>query len=131
VRKALQKEKELNELKSRFVTTASHEFRTPLSTVLSSASLIGKYKTAEDDEKRQKHVDRIKSTVSNLTVILNDFLSISRIEEGKIANVPVLFDFPGLAIEVKDEMQDYLKPGQQIHFEHQGQEKIVMLDKQL
>ena len=88
IRKALQKEKELHELKCRFVTIASHEFRTPLSTVLSSASLIGKYKTTEDDDKRQKHVDRIKSAVSNLTSILNDFLSISRIEEGKIYNVP-------------------------------------------
>lgn len=131
VRKALQKEKELNELKSRFVTTASHEFRTPLSTVLSSASLISKYKTTEDDEKRQKHVDRIKSAVSNLTVILNDFLSISRIEEGKTSNLPVLFDFPALALEVKDEMQDYLKHGQQIIFAHEGEAKQVMLDKQL
>ncbi len=131
VRKALQKEKELNELKSRFVTTASHEFRTPLSTVLSSASLIGKYINTEDDEKRQKHVDRIKSAVSNLTVILNDFLSISRIEEGRVSNLPVLFDFAALAVEVKDEMQDYLKQGQQIIFEHEGEERLVMLDKQL
>lgn len=131
VRKALQKEKELNELKSRFVTTASHEFRTPLSTVLSSASLIGRYQSAEDDDKRQKHVERIKSAVSNLTLILNDFLSMSRIEEGKIYNVPVAFDLPALAVEVKEEMQGYLKAGQRIEFQHRGEESDVVLDKQL
>ncbi|WP_017730898.1 hybrid sensor histidine kinase/response regulator [Nafulsella turpanensis] len=131
VRKALQKEKELNELKSRFVTTASHEFRTPLSTVLSSASLISRYHSAEDDEKRQKHVERIKSAVNNLTLILNDFLSISRIEEGKIYNVPVSFDLPALATEVKDEMQGYLKARQKIDFQHSGKETVVVLDKQL
>ena len=131
VRKALQKEKELNELKSRFVTTASHEFRTPLSTVLSSASLIGRYTTTEEDSKRQKHVERIKSSVSNLTVILNDFLSISRIEEGKIYNIPVTFDLRALANEVIDEMQGYLKHGQKIIFQHAGDQTVVSLDKQL
>lgn len=131
VRKALQKEKELNELKSRFVTIASHEFRTPLSTVLSSASLISRYTTREEDAKRQKHVERIKSAVSNLTVILNDFLSISRIEEGKIYNVPVSFHLPALVAEVKDEMQGYVKQGQKIEYQHSGDESEITLDKQL
>lgn len=131
VRKALQKEKELNELKSRFVTIASHEFRTPLSTVLSSASLISKYKSSEDDDKRIKHVERIKSAVSNLTGILNDFLSISRIEEGKIYNVPTTFPLEPFTREVVDEMQGMLKPGQQINYRHSGSEKEVFLDKQL
>ncbi|AHM62970.1 PAS/PAC sensor signal transduction histidine kinase [Flammeovirgaceae bacterium 311] len=131
VRNALKKEKELHELKSRFVTIASHEFRTPLSTVLSSVSLIGKYTSAEDDDKRQKHVDRIKSAVSNLTNILNDFLSISRIEEGKIYNVPATFNLFNLATEVTDELQGFLKRGQKIHHSHSGDSKTVHLDKQL
>jgi len=130
IRKALQKEKELHELKSRFVTIASHEFRTPLSTVLSSASLIGKYKTTEDDEKRQKHVERIKSAVSNLTTILNDFLSISRIEEGKIYNVPTTFNLKEFTAEIVDEMQGLVKIGQKINYSHTGG-KTVTLDKQL
>jgi signal transduction histidine kinase len=131
VRKALQKERELNELKSRFVTIASHEFRTPLSTVLSSASLIGKYKLSEEDDKRQKHVDRIKSAVSNLTTILNDFLSISRIEEGKIYNVPSTFDLVALITEIREELQGFLKAGQKIEYQHSGSETEVYLDKQL
>ena len=80
---ALAKEKELNELKSRFLSMASHEFRTPLTTILSSASLITAYPEKEQQEKRIKHVERIQSAVNNLNDILSDFLSLSRIEEGK------------------------------------------------
>ena len=71
---ALDKERELNELKSRFVSMASHEFRTPLSTILSSTSLISRYKREDQDKNRQKHIERIKASVANLTGILNDFL---------------------------------------------------------
>lgn len=131
IKKALQKEKELNELKSRFVTIASHEFRTPLSTVLSSASLIGKYKLTEEDDKRQRHVNRIKSAVSNLTTILNDFLSLSRIEEGMVYNVPGPLALTPFVADIVEEMQDYLKAGQQIHYRSQGASAPVMLDKQL
>ncbi|MDX5346355.1 MAG: response regulator [Hymenobacteraceae bacterium] len=131
LRKALEKEKELHELKSRFVTIASHEFRTPLSTVLSSASLISKYHTEADDDKRQKHVERIKSAVSNLTNILNDFLSISRMEEGKIYNVPTPIELEDFAKCVIEEMQGFLKPGQKINYQHAGSATTVNLDKQL
>jgi signal transduction histidine kinase len=131
IKKALQNEKALNELKSRFVTIASHEFRTPLSTVLSSASLIGKYKQTEEDEKRQKHVNRIKSAVSNLTTILNDFLSLSRIEEGKVYNVPTTFELVSFVADIVEDMQGYIKVGQQIHYHHQGAAGPVTLDKQL
>lgn len=131
IQKALQKERELNELKSRFVTIASHEFRTPLSTVLSSASLLSKYKTEQEDEKRQKHVDRIKSAVSNLTTILNDFLSISRIEEGRIYNVPSTFHLEPFTHETVEEMNGYLKKGQHIAYHHSGSRDTVTIDKQL
>ncbi|GGK85396.1 ATP-binding protein [Rufibacter glacialis] len=131
IEKALQKEKELNELKSRFVTTASHEFRTPLSTVLSSASIISRYKTTEEDDKRLKHVERIKSAVQNLTVILNDFLSMSRIEEGKVYNIPSRFNLVGFTKEVVEDMQALVKEGQRIKFQHRGSEEFVQLDKQL
>ncbi|MFN0083668.1 MAG: PAS domain S-box protein [Ferruginibacter sp.] len=78
--KSLAKEKDLSELKSRFVSMASHEFRTPLSTVLSSSYLIEKYTSEDDQPKREKHLQRIVSSVNMLTDILNDFLSFGKIE---------------------------------------------------
>src|SRR5690606_15828995 len=83
-RKALGRERELNDLKSKFVSIASHEFRTPLSTVLSSAALIEQYVHRQESDKVIKHVHRIKSSVNHLTSILNDFLSLGKLEEGKI-----------------------------------------------
>jgi signal transduction histidine kinase len=131
ISKALQKERELNELKSRFVTMASHEFRTPLSTILSSVSLISKYKEAEEQDKRDKHIERIKSSVHNLTGILNDFLSLSQLEEGKAQNKPVLFNFENFTAGVVEELKALLKKEQVIIHEHEGRNEDVCLDKQL
>lgn len=111
---ALAKEKELSELKSRFVSMASHEFRTPLSTIMSSASLISKYTEEAQNEKRQKHVNRIKSAVINLTGILNDFLSLSKIEEGKIEIGNTDVNLNELCNLVVDEVKGLLKNGQKI-----------------
>ena len=89
LRKALEREMELNELKSNFVSMASHEFRTPLSTILSSAYLIEKYTTSGDQPKRERHLQPVLiPSVNMLTDILNDFLSVGKIEEGKI-QVPI------------------------------------------
>ena len=131
VKEALSKERDLSELKSRFVTMASHEFRTPLSTILSSVSLISRYNDLNDEEKRLKHVHRIKSSVLNLTNILNDFLSLSRLEEGKVMNNPVEFSITELAGEVIDEMNGILKEGQTIVYNHSGNLPKVFLDKNL
>jgi PAS domain S-box-containing protein len=131
VRKALEKEMELSELKSRFVSTASHEFRTPLATILSSVSLIGKYNNPEDEEKRRKHIDRIKSSVNNLRDILNDFLSVDKLEAGKVYNEPLQFNLKELLQEIADEVHPLLKLGQTLNYSHKGQEENVFLDKML
>jgi PAS domain S-box-containing protein len=112
--KALERERELNELKTKFVSIASHEFRTPLSTVLSSASLVQQYKNKGDLDKVDKHVQRIKTSVNHLTMILNDFLSLGKLEEGKVeVNVETIYvkEFFG---EIIEEVNSMLKEGQKI-----------------
>ncbi len=127
---ALVNEKELNDMKSRFVTMASHEFRTPLSTILSSVSLIGKYTTTDDDEKRQKHVQRVKSAVTNMTLILNDFLSAEKLEEGKTFVRKEDANLKQIANEVISEINGILKPGQKVDYKHVGNTQ-AQLDKQM
>jgi PAS domain S-box-containing protein len=127
---ALKKEKELNELKSRFVSMASHEFRTPLSTILSSAFLITKYPFSEEQSKRDKHIQRIVSSVNTLNGILNDFLSVGKIEEGRMQLRFEPFDIAALIKGLVSEMQSIAKKDQQIYFQHQGG-KLVYLDPSL
>lgn len=120
----------LSDLKSRFVSMASHEFRTPLSTVLSSAFLISQYSGAEDQSKREKHVQRIVSSVNMLTNILNDFLSVGKIEEGKIQVRSTDFDIRQNIQNLIGELGGILKKGQQITYRHQGR-TTVRLDPEL
>jgi signal transduction histidine kinase len=129
--KALAKERELNTMKSRFVTTASHEFRTPLSTIVSSASLISKYKGGEDEDKRARHVSRIKSAVSNLTSILDDFLSISKLEEGHVSIHPACLDVVQFSEEIVEEMSTIARENQPIHYQHRSAHREVTADPQM
>lgn len=128
--KALSKEKELGDLKSRFVSMASHEFRTPLSTILSSASLLAKYTESGEQEKRDKHIDRIKSSVNNLTGILNEFLSIGRIEDGRILVKFTHFNVKEFINRIISETSGIIKKSQQVKYEHTGTE-MVWLDDSL
>lgn len=127
---ALEKEKELNELKSRFVSMASHEFRTPLSTILSSAYLVTKYTNTEDQPKRDKHIQRVVSSVNMLTDILNDFLSVGKMEEGKIQVRYSEFDVKELVTQLVAEMQTTIKNGQKLIYNHTGN-KMIWLDSSL
>ena len=111
---ALEREKELNEMKSRFVSMASHEFRTPLSAILSSISLIDHYKTFEQDEKRHKHVERIKSSVRNLTDILDEFLSLEKLEQGRVEVRNVDFHLDEFIRDIIEEMDGMLKKKNQV-----------------
>jgi len=131
VQKALEQEQKLGQLKSKFVTLASHEFRTPLATISSSASLIGKYTSTELQPKRDKHINRIQSSVKHLTNILNDFLSLGKLEEGQVKNTPAIFSVCELCSEISEEIEGQLKDGQKIRHSHGGAEEEVLLDKKL
>lgn len=128
---ALTNEKQLGQLKSRFVSMASHEFRTPLSAIKLSGSLIEKYAGLSDMVNVSKHVSRIKSAVSNLTNILNDFLSLEKLESGKVTINPEEFDLFKFSEEIRDEMQMVARQGQQIVYQHTGTTSNVILDANL
>ena len=127
---ALDKEKQLNEIKSRFVSMASHEFRTPLSTVLSSASLLSTYVEKADYEKCNRHIDKIKSAVKHLNDILEDFLSLGKLDEGKVTANLSEFDLNEFIHESIDEMKGLLKTGQAFDSNYKG-ESMVTSDKKL
>lgn len=128
--KALTTERELGELKSRFVSMASHEFRTPLSAILTSADLLNKYTTGEQQEKRTRHIQRIKASVNHLNDILEEFLSVGKLEEGKIEASYSLFDLNELVNNIAADVQGILKEGQTIQIEQDCPAK-VWLDKSL
>jgi len=112
--RALAAEQELGELKSRFVSMASHEFRTPLTAVLTSATLIEKYPGTDQQDKRQKHLQRIRASVRHLNDILEEFLSVGRIEEGRIEAKPVRLLLDTLLTETIQDVQGLLKTGQTV-----------------
>lgn len=130
IRGMLEREKELGELKSRFVSMASHEFRTPLGGILSSASLISKYTTTEDQPKREKHVLTIKKLVKNLTNILNDFLSLDKLEQGKVYSASVQFDLNKLISELSEDMLETSDKNLTINYPKQAEISIIQ-DKEM
>ncbi|HCX56108.1 MULTISPECIES: PAS domain-containing sensor histidine kinase [Sphingobacterium] len=132
VSKSLEKEIELNQLKSRFVSMASHEFRTPLSSVQLSASLIEKYSERPDDKANIiKHTNKIKSAVQLLTSILNDFLSLEKLEAGIVVMNKQYINLVELAEEITEEMQMICKKNQHIVYQHTGEIGHFTLDPNL
>lgn len=116
IKAALQKEKELSELKTKFLSLVSHEFKTPLSGILTSVVLAGKYKLETQQEKREKHLNTIKSKVHYLDNILNDFLSIERLESGRVNYKFSTFSLSKLVNEVVYNANVTLKSGQNIQY---------------
>lgn len=127
----LKKEQELSELKSRFISMASHEFRTPLSAILSSAILIEKLNKPGNEEKRLNHVSKIRSNVKDLVLILNDFLSLSKLQEGKVLVQPSSFDLIDFSKSVIEEIEGIKKNGQTITLKHQQPKIDIHLDSKL
>lgn len=126
---ALVKEKELNELKTRFLSLVSHEFKTPLSSILTSSTLLSKYTETEQQEKRDKHVNTIKTKVRQLNTILNDFLSVERLELGKVNYSIEEFPLSRLVNEVVYDANMLLKTGQNIRYPDNIDEVLITFDE--
>jgi len=131
VSQSLQKEKDLNQLKSQFVSMASHEFRTPLGSMQLSASLINKYADKNDIQGIHKHTLKIKNSVELLTNILNDFLSLDRLEGGNIEAHFKDLNLVKFSEEIIEEMQPMAKQNQNIVYQHTGNKGMVHLDPHL
>ena len=131
IKNALQKEKELNELKTKFLSLVSHEFKTPLSGILTSVMLAGKYQTTEQQEKREKHFNTIRNKVHYLDNILNDFLSIERLESGKVNYKFTEFSLSKLINEVVYNANVTLKSGQEINYPQNMEDVMLRQDEKI
>lgn len=128
---ALEKEKQLNRMKSRFVSMASHEFRTPLSSMQLSAVLIEKYLQTSDNIQILKHHHKIKNAIASLNSILNDFLSLEKLDTGIVKPHFDSFDIVKFSEELTEEMQLITKEDQIIIYQHTGSESDLNLDQNL
>lgn len=124
IKQALAAEIELNKLKSNFVTLASHEFRTPLTTILSSTFLVDNYSLGENKEKIARHISRIKASVNLLISILDEFLSLTKIEEGRIEPKLELINIRERIESLCGNFKTLARPGQKIVYKHTGEEQI-------
>lgn len=131
LKEALSKEIELNELKTKFLSMVSHEFKTPLSAILTSATLVGKYKATENQEKRAKHLNTIIREVKHLNTILNDFLSIERLEKGKEIYNLTNFSLSKVINEVVYNANMMLKSGQKINYPQNVDDITVCQDEKI
>ncbi|MBD2122243.1 ATP-binding protein [Trichocoleus sp. FACHB-262] len=130
IRKALTKEKELSELKSRFINTASHEFRTPLTTILASAEGLEHYSHKWSDEKKLTYLHRIQSTVHHLNGLLNDVLLIGKSTAGKLEYQPTPLDLEKFCYELVEEVQ-LSSPNHSINFVSDGLCHSACMDEKL
>lgn len=126
--KSLSVEKELNDLKSRFVSMASHEFRTPLSSILSSVELLEAYSDIWDEAKRKHHINRIKESINLMNMLLEDILVIGRIDSGKYKSNPIEICPIDLCNQTVEEMILIDKGQHKIHYNVTGSCKKIKMD---
>lgn len=131
IEESLQKEKELNELKNKFISTASHEFRTPLTAIQSSAQMIRRYSHKWDQNKLDEHYERINESILYLTQLLDGVLTISRTENDKIIFQPEPIDLKNYIEEIVEETNPLRNNNHEIIYKHNTTEQMFMLDRSL
>ncbi len=131
LQEALEKEKELNEMKSRFISTTSHEFRTPLTSVLSSTELLQRYHNKWSEDKKNEHFNRIQKSVEYLTKLLDDVLTLSRTETGKISYNPELINLKNFADECINDVKSLFSNEHNLLLNYKTKIKEFNLDPKL
>lgn len=121
---SLNKEKELNILKTKFIALASHEFKTPLSAILSSTELMAKYTELENVEKQREHLQKVKIMIARLNGMLDNLLTLENIEAGEVKPTYKLVDFKNLMEEVLHNTKPLLKKDQVLSIENTSTEKF-------
>jgi PAS domain S-box-containing protein len=128
---SLEKEKELSEMQSRFISTTSHEFRTPLTAILSSTELLQRYGKKWSEDKQKDHFNRIIKSVEYLTKLLDDVLTISRTETGKINFKPETVELFQLISECEKDNKSLLTEKHEFRLNYNLEEKEFQLDRKL
>lgn len=116
-KKTLDKEKKLDDLKASFITTASHEFRTPLAIISSSAGILEGYSHKLTEEKKRKHLNRIQTSVEHITSLLDDALLINQLDKGELNFQPEPLDLADFSRDFIESYQDNIVSSHKVDFE--------------
>lgn len=130
-RNALMRERELNEMRSRFVSLVSHEFRTPLAAILSSAEILEYYSGKFSAEKKAAHYEKIKTSISNLLDILNEISEINQIDSGRVTPLKKKIPVEKFMQEIMDEISTGYQDRPEIVFSRTLESREVVADKKL
>lgn len=131
VKSALQKERDLNKLKTDFISMTSHEFRTPLTSILASADFLEMFGSKIPADKMHKHLMNIQNSVTDMNLLLEDVLTVSRIEKGKITNSPIEINLKDFCINLVEQHETQLKKNQKIGLKFFAEEQFVIDPKLL
>ena len=131
LQQSLEKEKELSDMQSKFISTTSHEFRTPLTSILSSTDLLQRYGKNWNEQKINEHLARIKKSVKYLTKLLDDILTLSRTETGKISYQPELLDLRQYVLDLIEEMKPLISQRHNLLHLYKSKQKNFFLDAKL
>lgn len=127
LRKSIEKEKEINELKSRFVANASHEFRTPLASILITNDALINYWTKMETDQIKTKLEKIKTSTIHLTQIVNDILLLSKLQEGKLEFSTKAIDIVELCHEIATETNEQTL--NRIQFSSEIQTQTLRIDE--
>ena len=130
VQRALEKERELNNIKSNFVSLTSHEFRTPLTTILSSAEMLEHYAIRWTEERKQEHLQRIQTSVKYMTSLLDDVLVVAKAEANRLEFAPAPLDLLKFCHGLTEEFELMDKGKHRLQFDGEMDCAQVHMDEQ-